>query len=259
MRWLEEGTGPPVVLVHGIPTSPDLWRYVAPRVRGARTLAWEMVGYGDSMAAGEGRDISVARQADYLASWLTHLDIPRVVLVGHDLGGGVVQILAANRSDLVAGLVLTNAIGYDSWPIPSVKAMRASGGVLRHLPPALLTAGLRTLFARGHDDSRMAAESARIHLSRYRQPVGPEALVRQIRALHVDDTRSVQDALPRLNVPAAVVWGEADQFQKLRYGERFAHDLGAPLRRIHGGKHFTPEDHPHEVAAAVGDVVAEAF
>jgi hypothetical protein len=49
MRWLEHGQGCPVVLVHGIPTSPELWRRVMPRLRGAQALAWEMVGYGKSI------------------------------------------------------------------------------------------------------------------------------------------------------------------------------------------------------------------
>jgi pimeloyl-ACP methyl ester carboxylesterase len=39
VRWLEQGNGRPVVLVHGIPTSPRLWRHVLPLVRG-RCLAW---------------------------------------------------------------------------------------------------------------------------------------------------------------------------------------------------------------------------
>ena len=38
------------------------------------------------------------------------------------------------------------------------------------------------------------------------------------------------------------------KFQKLEYGERLARDLRAPLRRIPGGKHFTPEDHPDVIA-----------
>ncbi len=41
VRWLEHGEGSPVVLVHGIPTSPPLWRHVLPLVRG-RSLALEM-------------------------------------------------------------------------------------------------------------------------------------------------------------------------------------------------------------------------
>jgi len=254
MRWLEAGAGTPAVLVHGIPTSPELWRSVIPRLEGVRALAWEMVGYGESMAAGAERDISVSRQADYLAAWLGHLDITRAVMVGHDLGGGVAQILAVRRPELVGGLVLTNSIGYDSWPIPAVKAMRAMGGLVRRLPPALLARSLRAFLALGHDDRQAAAEAADIHLDRYSRPGGADAFVRQIRALDVRDTQAVEAELPRLGIPAAVVWGEADGFQKVEYGERFARDLGAPLERIPGGKHFTPEDHPREVADAVNRV-----
>ncbi len=70
MRWEERGEGIPVVLLHGIPTSPAVWRRVVPLVTGARCLAWEMVGYGASIPEGNNRDISVSKQADYLASWL---------------------------------------------------------------------------------------------------------------------------------------------------------------------------------------------
>ena len=63
MRWEERGEGQPVVFVHGIPTSPRLWRRVIPKVNGARCLAWEMVGYGASIPESEGRDISVGQQA----------------------------------------------------------------------------------------------------------------------------------------------------------------------------------------------------
>lgn len=100
MRWEEEGEGVPVVFVHGIPTSPRLWRHVIPRVEGARCLAWEMVGYGDSIREGHDRDISVARQAGYLSDWMREVG-DGAVIVGHDLGGGVAQILAARHPELV--------------------------------------------------------------------------------------------------------------------------------------------------------------
>jgi pimeloyl-ACP methyl ester carboxylesterase len=45
-------------LIHGIPTGPDLWRHVTPLLDDVRILALEMVGYGRSIPAGEGRDIS---------------------------------------------------------------------------------------------------------------------------------------------------------------------------------------------------------
>jgi len=82
-------------------------------------------------------------------------------------------------------------------------------------------------------------------------------MARQVAALDVRDTLAVQNALPSLGVPARVVWGVADPFQKIEYGERFARDLGTTVQRIEGGRHFTPEDHPDVVAAAVQDLVAE--
>ncbi len=94
VRWEERGEGMPLVLIHGIPTGPALWRHVLPQISGARSLAWEMVGYGASIPEGRDRDISVGRQADYLVSWLKHLGLDRVVLAGHDLGGGVAHIAA---------------------------------------------------------------------------------------------------------------------------------------------------------------------
>lgn len=42
--------------------------------------------------------------------------------------------------------------------------------------------------------------------------------------------------------------GPRRQFQKVKYGGRFARDLGVALRHLDGGKHFTPEDH-HDVSA----------
>lgn len=258
LRWLEQGSGSPVVLVHGIPTSSALWRHVVPLLPELRVLAFELTGYGDSIPAGEGRDLSLDAQADRLNAWIEHLDLGPVPLVGHDLGGGVVHIAAIRRPDLCAGLMITNGVGYDSWPIPSVKAMRATAPLLARLPVAALKPMLSVLLARGHDDRVRAGESLGVHLRPYAEHGGGAAMARQVSALDVRDTLAVQDRLPTLRLPARVVWGVADQFQKIEYGERFARDLGTTVRRIEGGKHFTPEDHPDVIAAEIRSLVAEA-
>ncbi len=257
VRWLEQGTGLPVVLVHGIPTSPALWRHVLPRLTGMRVLAFEMTGYGQSIPAGRDRDISVGAQADRLNAWLAELGIERAVLVGHDLGGGVVHIAAVREPQRCAGLLITNGIGYDSWPIPSVKVMRAAAPLLATLPAAALKPALGVLLARGHGTRAQAREALGVHGRPYAQHGGGAAMARQVTALNVRDTLAVQGALPSLGVPARVVWGVADPFQKIEYGKRFARDLGTTVQRIEGGRHFTPEDHPDLVAAAVQDLVAE--
>lgn len=257
IRWLEQGDGPAVVLVHGIPTSPALWRHVVPLLPELRVLAFEMTGYGESIPAGEGRDVSISAQADRLIGWIEHLDLGPVILVGHDLGGGVVHIAAVRRPDLCAGLMITNGIGYDSWPIPSVKAMRAVAPVLSRLPAVALQPALAMLVARGHDDASVAKESLGIHSRPYAEHGGGAAMARQVSALDVQDTIAVQDRLSELDVPARVVWGVADRYQKVSYGERFARDLGVTLRRIEGGRHFTPEDHPGVIAEEIRGLAAQ--
>jgi pimeloyl-ACP methyl ester carboxylesterase len=176
MRWTEEGEGVPVVLVHGIPTSPALWRKLSGRVPGARLLMWEMVGYGDSIPQGRDRDISIQRQAEYLRSWMRSIGIESAVLVGHDLGGGVVHIAAVRDPAICRGLILINSIGYDSWPIPSVKAMRSMKPLVSRLPFSLLKMNLGLLLRRGHDDRDVAEESLDIHLAPYQRHDGARAL-----------------------------------------------------------------------------------
>jgi hypothetical protein len=107
------------VFVHGIPTSPELWRHAVPLLDGARALAWEMPGYG--------------------RSW----DVPPEV-----------DISAAVRArERCAGLVLTNAIAYDSWPIAEVRAMRAAAPLIERLPRRIFRAQFSLLIRQGHDDA----------------------------------------------------------------------------------------------------------
>jgi len=221
-------------------------------------MAWEMVGYGASIEEGRERDISVAKQADYLAAWMRTVGLEeKALIVGHDLGGGAAQILAVRHPELVRGLVLTNAICYDSWPIPSVKAMRAMASVVERLPDSVFRLVYGAFLHQGHDDRGRARESIGEHWPYYERAGGAAAMIRQVRSLDVRNTLAVADRIPHLDLPARIVWGAADQFQKIGYGYRLAYELGAPLDRIEVGKHFVPEDHPGRVAAAVNDLLQQ--
>lgn len=250
LRWEQhgDGGGTPVVLLHGIPTSPALWREVAAQLPDDRVLTFELVGYGDSIPQGEDRDLSLGAQADYVAAWLDRLGIASAVVGGHDLGGGVAQILAVRRPDLVAGLLLTNAVCYDSWPIPAVRAMQPLSHRMHLLPDAMVRATLGQLLLRGHDTPSRAMQALDRHFRPYAEHGAGAALGRQIAALDAADTLAVADQLPGLRLPARVVWGTGDAFQKPRYGERLARDLGTRPVALAGAKHFTPENHPRELA-----------
>ncbi|KAF0677028.1 alpha/beta fold hydrolase [Profundibacterium mesophilum] len=255
MRWEESGSGDPLVLLHGIPTCPALWRDVAPLIKGRRVLAWEMPGYGASIPAGEDRDISIAKQADYLAAWMDSQGIEKAVVAAHDLGGGVAQNLAVRHPRLISGLLLTNAIGYDSWPIPMISAIAKTGSIARHAPDGSFRKFLKMMMEKGHETEAAAEAAYDAHAPHYDAHGDAEAFVRQARSLDVNDTTSIQDKLPSLNIPARIVWGTGDEFQTIDYGERFAKDLRAPLRRIEGGLHFTPEDHPQIIADEINALI----
>jgi pimeloyl-ACP methyl ester carboxylesterase len=184
--------------------------------------------------AGEGRDVSVVAQADRLLGWLQHLLLDRAVLVGRDLGGGVVQIAAVRRSSASAGLLITNGIAYDSWPIPSVKAMRAGSALLARLPAVALKPALGMLIARGHDALSVAKESLYVHHRPDAEHGEGAAMALQVRSVNVQGTIAVQDRLRSLRMPARIVCGAHDEVQKFAVGERLARDLGARLRRIEG-------------------------
>ncbi len=177
--------------------------------------------------------------------------------VGDDLGMILRREVLAARDGLrrFSGTVLTNAVCYDSWPIPSVKAMRRAAPMLRYLPETALYPSFVQLIHRGHDDRARALESIGVHWQHYVTHGAARSLMRQVSDLRVEDTLAVADRLPTLGLPARVVWGEADQFQKVEYGRRLAADLGTTLQPIPGGRHFTPEDHPEVVAAAVNELL----
>jgi pimeloyl-ACP methyl ester carboxylesterase len=261
MRWLEAGEGgPPVVFLHGIPTGPRLWRHVVVELEGVRALCWEMPGYARSIDAGRGRDLAVAQQAEYLHAWMQAVDLESAIVVGHDLGGGVAQILAVRHPERVRGLVLTNAISYDSWPVAPIKAVSTGSALVERMPVEMARWAFKGLLRGGHARKGQAAEAFAEHWPPYEEAEmhAAEAFVRQAQALRTEDTLAVAGELPGLDVPARLVWGAADRFQKIGYGYRLAYDLGAELDRIESGKHFTPEDHPERVARAVRAVVEES-
>jgi pimeloyl-ACP methyl ester carboxylesterase len=96
-----------------------------------------------------------------------------------------------------------------------------------------------------------------VHWPHYAGTGGAAAFVRQMRALDVRDTLAISDQLQQLSIPARLVWGAADRFQKIGYGYRLAHDLRAPLDRIEDGKHFVPEDHPEKVAENINKLLIQ--
>ena len=250
--WSAGDSGPPVVLVHGIPTNHRLWEDVVPVVsQHARVFAVDMLGYGDSPVPPD-HPVDLATQAALVVGLLDALGLDRAIVVGHDLGGGVAQIVATTNGDRVAGLGIVDGVCYDGWPVPLVRVMKGTWPLLERMPPALVGAALRpalrTLFA--HQD-RAGAFIDRF-VGPWLRPGGPRVLARHLRSLDSVYTQTVAPFLPRLRMPTEVVWGRRDHQMKPAYGQRLADDIpGARLTWVDDASHFVPADRPDAVSEAV--------
>lgn len=124
MAYHQSGDGPPVVFLHGNPTSSYLWRNVIPRVRDrARCIAPDLIGHGDSDkldAPGPGSYTFVEHRR-YLDGLLDQLDLgDDVTFVVHDWGSALGFDWATRHPDRVAGIAYMEAIvmplSWDDWP-----------------------------------------------------------------------------------------------------------------------------------------------
>jgi haloalkane dehalogenase len=109
ISYLDQGSGTPVVFLHGNPTSSYVWRNVLPAFdRPARLLAPDLIGMGAS-----GKPASEYRFGDharYLDAWFDALGLDRVVLVGYDWGGSLALDRAARHPDQVLGVAFFETI-----------------------------------------------------------------------------------------------------------------------------------------------------
>ena len=252
------GSGLPVLLLHGIPTSSRVWDSVgADLAADFDVIAPDLLGYGESAKPAD-RDVSMAAQAVLLPRLLDGLGVERAVLVGHDLGGAVAQRMAVDAPERASGLVLIDSVSFDSWPILRMRMLRAiAPPFVRRWPRAWFAwfeLTMRPYVARGEAREAFAASLA----AWSGDSAGAEAFMRNARAM---DPAITQDLAPRLSevrVPAHVVWGRRDPFQKVRWAARLRDAIpGATLTVLDGG-HFLPWDRPGEVAREIRALAARS-
>jgi pimeloyl-ACP methyl ester carboxylesterase len=110
---LEEGSGPPVVLVHGLPGTAYDWRVTSPLLaaHGRRAIAYDRVGYGWSDPRPDGAAFDVASNAGELLALLEALDLRDVTVVGHSYGGGTAIVAAQRDPSRMSRVILVGSAG----------------------------------------------------------------------------------------------------------------------------------------------------
>jgi pimeloyl-ACP methyl ester carboxylesterase len=115
IEYTDQGSGRPVVLVHGWPDSGRLWRNQVPALvdAGFRVIVPDMRGFGDSDAPENVDAYALPNVVGDVLGLLDHLEIPRAHVVGHDWGAAVAWVLASLAPDRVDHLVALS-VGHPS-------------------------------------------------------------------------------------------------------------------------------------------------
>jgi pimeloyl-ACP methyl ester carboxylesterase len=252
VAWDVLGDGPPVVLVHGLPTSSFLWRTVAPTLAGLghRVFVLDLPGFGASTRR-DGQRLWFAGQAEILAQLISSWGLESPALVGHDMGAGA-AITAVVRSGVPARhLILVDA----AIVAPSVTG--ATRHVMEHLNayrtmPAATWAPLVRHKLTTATRIPMADDVLRAHQQRWTGADGQEAYLRLVEQIDDAAVAVAFEDLSRIAAPSTVIWGEEDTWLPVGQAFQVAAQLGeAQPHLVPGGGHFLPEDAPGAVARLI--------
>jgi 3-oxoadipate enol-lactonase len=240
------GQGPPVVLLHGWACSSAVWLAVVEDLGDAyATVAFDLPGFGASERI-EG-SFSLADLAAEVDHALESSGVTDAVVVGHSMGGMVLQHLYAKSPERVRGIVLCGTTSAASGPYQQTTLQ---------LKELINTQGSATLGA---------AMGPGLFGDAYRQthPIQVDEFIAEVAtcdeavlsaALDAIAPFDLTDQLGRITVPCAVVVGDVDPF--LEDCRLLAKAInGASLSVLHGVGHMEPMESPGEVAAAVEEVV----
>lgn len=252
IAYIEQGSGPAALFIHGVPLNGFHWRHVMAEMRNIRRcIALDLMGLGYTEIH-PAQDVSFTAQARMMVQFLDVLGIEQVDLVANDSGGAIAQIFAANNPGRVRTLTLTNCDVHDNWPpaaiAPLIEAARK--GVLIDAYEKYLDdpEARRTRFARAYADPAVLTDEI------YRVYLDPLRATRESRhnfhrywlAFDNRHTVAIEPLLRQLRMPALIVWALDDIFFGLEWAHWLKDTIPGAVRvvEVPGARLFFPEDRP---------------
>jgi len=252
ISYVEQGSGPVALFVHGVLLNNHLWRHQLAGLSDVRRcIAVDLLAHGDTEILPE-QDVSVTANANMLAQFLDALGIAQVDLVGNDSGGGIAQIFAALHPQRLRSLTLTDCDTHDNWPPEAFKpflAMAAEGGLRGTLEAMLADKSIyRSPGALGpayEHPQRLSDADIETYLRPFlRSPERLRHLERFLAAFDNRHTRAVEERLRAFTAPTLIVWGTDDVYFDVRWSHWLAEAIPGTRRRVEyeGARIFFPEE-----------------
>jgi pimeloyl-ACP methyl ester carboxylesterase len=257
------GSGPAVLLVHGMAGSSATWRAVMPAL-GADHLvvAPDLLGHGES--AKPLGDYSLGAYASGLRDLLGALEVGPVTVVGQSLGGGVAMQLAYQHPELVERLVLVNSGGLGREVSWILRALTLPGA--EYVMPVVFPGFVREAGdALGRALARIGVRAPSLEevwqaYASLTETANRQSFVRTLRAV-IDLGGQSVSASDRLyltaGMPTLIVWGDRDPIIPVAHAYA-AHDAmpGSRLEVFEGIGHFPHVECPDAFVAVLLDFLA---
>jgi non-heme chloroperoxidase len=236
------GTGRPVIFIHGWAMNSDMWQYqmIDLASQGLRCITYDRRGHGRSDQPWQGYDYDTL--ADDLAALIKQLNLQKITLVAHSMGGGeIVRYLSRHGASRIAQIVFVGAI----TPFP-LKTADNPAGLDRSLfeqlratmskdLPRFLAYGASGFFGAGQGKALVSPEMMQWAVNLCLQS-SPKALLDCNRAATETDFRA---EMRKITIPTLVIHGDADQSAALELTGRKTAQLiqGSQLKVYEGAPH----------------------
>jgi haloalkane dehalogenase len=257
VHYVDEGTGEPIVFVHGTPTWSFEYRALIRELRAShRCIAFDHLGFGlsERPTAFGYRPEDHARVFD---EFVERLGLERFTLVVHDFGGPIALPFAEAHPERIARLVVLNSF---MWPLEDpkfVRQARMAGSALGRLLYRYLNFSLRVLMPSVYGDKRRLTPA--IHeqyLAPFKEKAAREtvlwALARSLLGSHAHYAALWANRARLATIPALILWGARDRAFSLEFFERWQRALPhAKVERLDDAGHWPHEEHPELVQRAV--------
>jgi pimeloyl-ACP methyl ester carboxylesterase len=264
VAYRQAGSGPVLVMIHGIAGSSGTWVPVMPLLAERFTvIAPDLLGHGES--AKPRGDYSLGAYASGIRDLLGVLGHDRATVVGHSLGGGVAMQLAYQFPQMAERLVLVCSGGLGKEVSPLLRALSLPG--TEYLLPAALAPQLHDLVGKvgglfGRFGLRADPLLGEVWAAwtRLTDRRAQRAFIHTIRAV-IDVAGQRVSARDRLylahEIPTMIVWGDRDAVIPVSHAH-VAHDLipGSRLEVIPGAGHFLPFERPELLDRLLRDFVS---
>lgn len=256
VHYIDQGSGPAMVLIHGFGGQTYSYRHLIPIfARDHRVIAVDLKGYGYSERDAR-TGLSRVAQVAMLKALLDRLGISRATFVGHSMGGGIVQRFAVTHPDMAVALVLAASVSAEDNPGRRMRAMMPPRPIVKQIVPLMAKLAATRMLAGSFYDPASLTDEVR---DEYMRPVRLRGSMDGLIAIMREGASDPPVDLSRITQPVLLLYGAHDRIVPLAVAqairERIPH---ARMVVVDKAGHQLLEEQPQECARAILEFMREA-